>query len=63
MIFGTSSLIDGLIKKIKKEKGECPVIITGGEARFVLESLEEKVYYEENLMLEGLKYIYHRNKK
>ena len=63
MIFGTSSLIDGLIKKIKKEKGECPVIITGGEARFVLESLEEKVYYEENLMIEGLKYIYHRNKK
>ncbi len=62
MIFGTSSLIDGLIKKLKKEKGECPVVITGGEAHFILESLEEKVYYEENLMLEGLKYIYHRNK-
>ncbi|HKM29447.1 MAG TPA: type III pantothenate kinase [Bacilli bacterium] len=63
MIFGTSSLIDGLIRQIKNEKGDCPVVITGGESRFVLNSIKEKVYYEANLMLEGLKYIYNKNKK
>lgn len=63
MIFGTGALIDGLIKQLKKEKGECPVIITGGEVHYILGALEEKVYYEENLMLEGLKYIYYKNKK
>ncbi|MFA5765197.1 MAG: type III pantothenate kinase [Bacilli bacterium] len=63
MIFGTSALIDGLIKQLKKEKGGSPVIITGGEARFILTALEEKAYYEEDLMLEGLKYIYYKNKK
>ncbi|MDD3171375.1 MAG: type III pantothenate kinase [Bacilli bacterium] len=61
MIYGTSSLIDGIIRKIKKEKGDCQVIITGGEARYVLDFLEEKVINEDDLILDGLNYIYNKN--
>ncbi len=63
MTYGMASCIDGLVKKIQKEQGESQVVITGGEARFVLDSLESKVIYDENLLLEGLKIIYQKNSK
>lgn len=61
MIYGTVSMIDGLIRRIKKAEGEAVVVITGGESRYVINYLEEKVNYEENLILDGLKIIYNKN--
>lgn len=54
MTYGIASLLDGMIKKIKKEMGEAKVIITGGNALGIIGLLEEKVIYDENLLLEGL---------
>lgn len=54
MTYGMSALLDGTIRKIKKEMGEAKVIITGGNAHDILPLLEEKVIYDENLLLEGL---------
>jgi len=54
MTYGIASLLDGMIKKIKKEMGEAKVIITGGNALDIIGLLEEKVIYDENLLLEGL---------
>ena len=63
MIYGTSSMIDGLIRKIKKEyNDDCKVVITGGDARYIIDSLEEEVIYDENLLLDGLLIIYNKNK-
>lgn len=63
MVYGMASTIDGLIRKIKKENGEANVVITGGEARFIINVLEEKVIYDENLLLDGLRLLYYKNKK
>ena len=63
MVYGMASSIDGLIRKIKKENGEAKVIITGGEAEFIINVLEEKVIYDNNLLLDGLKILYEKNKK
>jgi len=63
MIFGTASLIDGLIRKMKKECGDdSKAIITGGEAATIKDFLEEEVVYDENLLLDGLRIIFQKNK-
>lgn len=63
MIFGTASMIDGMISRIKKEMGVEKIItvLTGGESRLVREYLEEPTFYDDNLLLEGLRIIYQKN--
>lgn len=61
MVFGMASMIDGMIRKIKKESGEAKVVITGGEARYILPLLEEKVIFDDDLLLDGLRYLYYKN--
>ena len=63
MVYGMASTIDGLIRKLKKENGEAKVVITGGEARFILNVLEEEVIYDDNLLLDGLKVLFKKNSK
>lgn len=63
MIFGTASMLDGLIRKMKTEVGEeAKVVLTGGEALTVKDYLEEEVIYDRHLLMEGLKIIYNKNK-
>ena len=62
MTHGFSSLIDGVVRKIKKEYGDCKVVLTGGEARFIINNLDEEVIYDENLLLDRLKILYYKNK-
>ena len=62
MTYGMASMIDGAIRKMKEEAGNSKVIITGGEARYINSVLEEEVIYDENLLLDGLKILYNKNK-
>lgn len=70
MIYGTTSMIDGIIRKMKKEALEqfkengarIKVVLTGGESKVIKDFLEEEVYYDEDLVLEGLYLIYKKNK-
>ncbi len=62
MIYGTSSMIDGIIQKFRKGYGEFTVILTGGDARLISEYLEEKTIIDENLLLDGLYIIYEKNR-
>lgn len=63
MIYGTASMIDGLIRKMKKEIGAAAkVVLTGGEAGIVKDFLEEDVIYDRHLLMEGLRLIYNKNK-
>lgn len=64
MIHGSAAMIDGVIRKMKKEIGldNIRVVLTGGEAQLIKNYLEEQVFYDENLLLEGLKILYHKNK-
>lgn len=61
MVFGYASMMDGMIKKIKAEQGDAQVVMTGGETRHILDILEEKVIYDDDLLLEGLKTLYTKN--
>lgn len=60
-VYGMASMIDGMIRRIKRERGEAPVVITGGEALIVLPYLEEKVIHDDDLLTEGLALLYEKN--
>ncbi|MGM9971614.1 MAG: type III pantothenate kinase [Anaeroplasmataceae bacterium] len=62
IVYGNASMIDGLINKIKADMGEdISVIVTGGLSKFIIPHCENKMIYEENLLLKGLYYIYQKN--
>lgn len=63
MIFGWSSMIDGMIDKYHKILGDFKVVLTGGDARYLVKHLEHEVVYDDNLLLDGLKILYFKNKK
>src|SRR5690554_5867480 len=63
MIYGTSGAVNGLIKKVFSEYGEMKILVTGGTSEYIIPHLDYKVIYDENLMMEGLRIIYYKNKK
>ncbi len=62
MVYGTSSMIDGIISKFHRSYGDFVVVLTGGDAPFISQYLEEKIIIDENLLLDGLNIIYKKNK-
>lgn len=63
MVYGQASMLDGLIEKMEKELGySCKVIATGGLARLIIPYCERDITLDNNLMLEGLKIIYDKNR-
>lgn len=63
-VWGTACMIDGMIDKIESELGEkCSIISTGGLADTIIKYCSHVIEIRENLILEGLRMIYERNKK
>ncbi len=64
LIFGHASMIDGMIRRIKRSlsRGDLPVILTGGHAKLISPHLEESVLVDETLILKGLFVVYDRNR-
>lgn len=62
-IYGTASVIEGLVKRIKQELkiSDCKVVLTGGIAHLLEDALEIDYIYEPNILIEGLIYLYYRN--
>lgn len=60
LFYGNALMIDGFVKKIKKELGEdnikdnIKVIITGGMANVILNYLDGEYIHDDNLLLDGL---------
>lgn len=64
LIIGTACTIDGMIEHFKAELGEELVCVaTGDITQEILSHCKSKIFYEENLVLEGLKIIYNLNVK
>ncbi len=63
MIYGNASCIDGMIRKIRKELGrdDLTVIATGGLSKAIIPYCEEKIIYDHELLLKGLRLIYEKN--
>ena len=63
LVLGTAAMIDGLIDRIFDELGEtATVVATGGLSRKVVKQCKHNIIYNENLLLDGLKDIYDKNK-
>ena len=64
MIFGTASMIDGMIDRIQDEMGrELTVIATGGLSKYVIPQCRHRIVHDPNLLLKGLRVLYYKNAK
>lgn len=63
-VFGTASMIDGMIDRFEEELGTaCSVVATGGLAPMIIPHCKHPVICDENLLLRGLAIIYGKNRK
>lgn len=64
MVYGTASMIDGMLDRIEEELG-APVnaVLTGGLAAGIAPYCRREIPYDENLLLYGLLEIYRKNVK
>ena len=63
MIFGTASMIDGMIDRIEEELGyKTTVVATGGLAGGITPYCKHKIIYKDDLLIHGLWLLYQKNK-
>lgn len=64
MIFGFSSMVEGLIEKYHEKLGPFTTVFTGGEANFLKEflNIKEDWIFDDSLLMRGLKILYDKNK-
>jgi len=63
-VYGNASLIDGMIARFRAELvGELSVIATGAQAPYILPYCGETIIYDKNLLLDGLRLIYEKNRR
>jgi type III pantothenate kinase len=53
-IYGHAAMVDGIIYRLKKQVGkDSKVVATGGLAHLIILHCEEKLIYDEHLLLKG----------
>lgn len=64
LIFGTASMIDGLISRIEKELGEKTIVLaTGKMTEKIIPHCEREIKICDYLVFEGLRIIYNKNQE
>lgn len=63
LVLGTAAMLDGLTLRIEEQIGqEATLIATGGLSQEVIKNCKRSIIYSDNLLLEGLKIIYNKNR-
>ncbi len=63
LIYGTAAMIDGLLDRIIDELGEIPTVVaTGGLSKDIIVHCKNEIIYNANLLLDGLREIYEKNR-
>lgn len=63
-VYGTASMLDGMNRRIFDEWGyTAPVVITGGLGRDIASHCAYEPVYDDDLLLQGLRLIYEKNRK
>jgi len=61
-VFGNASILDGMVQQLENHlKRKLTVLITGGNASFILPHCKTNVIYEPNLLMKGLNILYEKN--
>ena len=64
LILGAAAMLDGLTKRMEDEIGaKATLVATGGLAPEIIKNCEREIIFDDNLLLDGLKIIYDKNKK
>ncbi|MDR3311252.1 MAG: type III pantothenate kinase [Oscillospiraceae bacterium] len=64
IVFGAAAMIDGMIQRFSDELGyELTVVATGGIASRIIPHCREEITADDNLILDGLRLLYEKNKK
>lgn len=62
MIYGTASMLDGMIDRFCKELGyDVNIVATGGVAETIIPFCKHNIILDKHLVLKGLKTIYYKN--
>ena len=61
-ILGAASMLDGMIQRYQEALGEkATVVACGGIAPAVVPYCRSRIILDDNLLLDGLLYLYHKN--
>ena len=61
-VYGNAAMIDGMIQRMEAEaKPVATVVMTGGNAEMIQPHCKRKILIDENLLLDGLYYLYQKN--
>lgn len=64
IMFGTACMLDGMIDRFYEQVGKkCKVIATGGFSQLMAQNCTHNIIADENVILDGLNYIYKKNNK
>lgn len=64
LIYGNASMIDGMLDRTEQELGyKVTAVATGGLSHIVVPHCRREILYDPNLILEGLRIIYDKNRK
>ena len=65
LMYGQIGQTEYIIKKVKEETGipDMKVVVTGGLGRTVADELETNSIYDGTLTLDGLRYVYEKNRR
>ena len=63
-VLGAAAMLDGMTKRIEKELGSgATLVATGGLAPEIIKNCEREIIFDNNLLLDGLKIIYEKNRR
>jgi len=63
ILYGTASLIDGMLERMEEEMGQkLTTIATGGLAKLLIPHCKHEIILDDMLLLKGLNIIYKKNK-
>ncbi len=63
-VYGSASMVDGMIERLSDELGETPVVIaTGGLSKLIIPHCKHDILLNDDLLLQGLSDLYYKNKK
>lgn len=63
LVYGTAAMLDGLTDRMEKDFGQPvkTIIATGGLSKEIVKNCNKDIVYDDNLILDGLNFIYERN--